>query len=168
MDSNHATHASRGGKEHYKSGNRVEKKTKHKGKKYMYRRRRRGFPNYGKSSSSKHEVLIKPGFDSEMNEGMETGKTEQTPPIQPAIFTNTNAKFSGPRTLADLRKRHDELAEWSKNTKKSIALYKESVAKEAARKAVQKAKLVRAKQEQDTKEVKNVEMKLEEMYISLN
>jgi hypothetical protein len=168
MDSSHTTHASGGGKEHSKPGHRVEKKTKYKGKMYGRCNRHRGFPNYGKSSSSKYEVLIKPGFNGEASDGMEEGEDEQAPHIQPAKFTNTNAKFSGPRTLAEPRKRHDELAEWIKNTKKGIASYKESVAKEAARKAVQKAKLARTKQEQEATEVKDVETKLEEMYISFN
>jgi hypothetical protein len=115
-----------------------------------------------------HRVEKKTKYKGKMYGRMEDGEDEQAPHIQPAKFTNTNAKFSGPRTLAEPRKRHDELAEWIKNTKKGIASYKESVAKEAARKAVQKAKLARTKQEQEATEVKDVETKLEEMYISFN
>jgi hypothetical protein len=183
MDSKHTTHASRGGKEHYKHGNRVQKKTKYLHKKYYRRQRRRGFPNYGNDSSSQYEELIKPGVDVDMTDSKGKGKIEQAPPLlQPGTVTGTNAKFSGPRTLAELRKRHDELEEYIKNMKKSIASHKEAVAKEAARKAVQQAKLARGKQEGQVKQeqgeqvkqeqeaivVKAVEMKLEEMDIDLD
>lgn len=105
-------------------------------------RRGRKFPNYDRVAPPDHEVVIPgsshdPGIKKEKTANADDGehkKDEKTEQVTSqarkdsakgqATIRYTNAKFSGPRNLEQLKKRHDELAEYIRRTKKDIAAQK--------------------------------------------
>jgi hypothetical protein len=156
MNTNRTADASGSAKERYTPEQWAEKKARHNRK--VYGRRRHTLPNYGRYSKPEHEVFVKPGSDDELDDGkdndndhQDNDNDHQDTPIKAATATTTKAKDGGTRTLAELQKHHDELAVYIKKTKESIGLRRESLAKEAARKAVERAR--KAKEVAGSKDV---------------
>jgi hypothetical protein len=175
MDSNRATYPPSGGKALTKAEKQAQKWQSYK-RGRSSRRQRNKFPNYGRHRSPQQE-LIKP-YGGELDDGMELdkadgeeedkakdmegdkessgdGKIYNTPLRKKATITYPSAKADAANTLAELRRRHDELAEYIKETKKSIALDQEALLKDKARHIFQQ---MRKKQQQDAAVKKEDEM----------
>jgi hypothetical protein len=83
---------------------------------------------------------------------------ENIPGQYPTVFL-ANAKFSGLRTLAEWRKRHDELEAYIKKTKEEIARHPKTIEKEAARKAEEEKMSI--KKETDSEDEMDLDIKLD-------
>jgi hypothetical protein len=151
MDSNRATYPPSGGKALTKAEKRARKVQNYK-RGRSSRRQRNKFPNYDRHGSPQQE-LIKV-YGGELDDGMELDKVEgeekskendmdsdkESKEDGKAYNMPPRTKADGASTLVQLRQRHDELAEYIKDTKKSIALGQEALMKEKARHAYQKMK----------------------------
>jgi hypothetical protein len=159
MDSNRATYPPSGGKALTKAEKQAQKWQRYKCGRSS-RRQRNKFPSYGRHRSPQQE-LIKP-YGGELDDGTELdkessgyGKIHNTTLRKKATITYPSAKADAANTLAELRRRHDELAEYIKETKKSIALDQEALLKDKARHIFQQ---MRKKQQQDAAVKKEDEM----------
>jgi hypothetical protein len=95
------------------------------------RRGRRNLPNYNGNTSLEHQK----SFDKDTGNGNEKVESKQDFIGKQKSTNYTIAKFSGQRTLAELRKRHDQLEVQIKQMKESIALQAEKAKMEVVRKA---------------------------------
>jgi hypothetical protein len=151
MDSNRATYPPSGGKALTKAGKRARKVQNYKRGKSS-RRQRNKFPNYDRHRSPQQE-LIKV-YGGELDDGMELDKVDGEEKSKEKDMDSDKeskengkiyniplrTKANGASTLAQLRQRHDELAKYINDTKKSTALGQEALMKEKARHSYQKMK----------------------------
>jgi hypothetical protein len=174
MDSNRATYPPSGGKAFTRAEKRARNVQNYK-RGRASRRQRNKFPDYGRHRSPQQELFK--AFGSELENGMEldkdegdekdkakdieggkeskaNGKTYNIPLQKNASMTYTSPKANGAHTLAELRHRQDELAEYIKETKKSIALDQEALLKDKSRHAFQRMR----KKQQDAAVKKEDEM----------
>jgi hypothetical protein len=109
-----------------------------------------------------HRQLLIAHKSSEVNI-KDRGENKENITGEQAATIFSNVKFSHPRTLAQLRKRHDKLAAYIQKTKEEIARHPQMVGRELAPKAENgSAKIKQEEEEEEEDDDDKMDIKLDE------